>query len=76
MLETETLALEIIPCARVKLSVVLLRFVMSMTGTVGVCATEGRAVDELGSTLEMNGASVDSGDIVPGASAYDEADRV
>ena len=45
-------------------------------GTVGVCATEGRAVDELGSTLGMNGASVDPGDITPGASACDEADRV
>ena len=45
-------------------------------GTVGVCATEGCAVDELFSTLEMNGASVDSGDIIPGASACDEADRV
>ena len=31
LLETETLALEIIPHVRVKLSVVLLRFVMSMT---------------------------------------------
>ena len=46
------------------------------SGTVGVCATEGRAVDELCSTLEMNGASVDSGDIAPGASVCDEADRV
>ena len=44
--------------------------------STGVCATEGRAVNELCSTLEMNGASVDSGDIVPGASACDEVDRV
>ena len=56
---------------------VLLRFAMSMTVEQWVfCATEVRAVDELCSTLEMNGASVDSGDIVPGASACDEADRV
>ena len=49
-------------------------------GTVGVCATEGRAVDELCSTLEMNGASVDSGAgscaSAVGVSACDEADRV
>ena len=45
-------------------------------GTVGVCATEGRAVDELCSTLEMKGASVDSGDIARGVSVCDEADRV
>ena len=45
-------------------------------GTVGVCATEGRAVDELCSTLEMNGASVDSGDIAAGVFACDEVDRV
>ena len=33
-------------------------------------------MDKLGSTLGMNGASVDSGDITPGASACDEADCV
>ena len=44
-------------------------------GTEG-CATEGRAADELCSTLGMNGACVDSGDVVPGASACDDADCV
>ena len=38
--------------------------------------TEGRAVDELCLTLEMNGASVGSGDIAACVSACDEADRV
>ena len=38
--------------------------------------TEGRAVDELCSTLGINGASVGSGDIAGGVSACDEADRV
>ena len=38
--------------------------------------TEGRAWDELCSTLEIDGASVGSGDIAAGVSACDEADRV
>ena len=45
-------------------------------GTVGGRVTEGRAVDELCSTVGMNGASVDSGDIAAGVFACDEADRV
>ena len=38
--------------------------------------TEGRAVDELCSTLGMDGADVDSGDIAAGVSACNDADRV
>ena len=40
-------------------------------GTVGGCVTEGRAVEELCSTLGINGASLGSG-----VFACDEADRV
>ena len=45
-------------------------------GTVGGCMTEGRAVDELCSTLGIDGASAGSGDIAAGVFACDEADRV
>ena len=38
--------------------------------------TEGRAVDELCSTLGIDGASAGSGVIAAGVSACDDADRV
>ena len=76
MLETETLVLEIIPYVMVRPSVVLLMVATSITLEVGGCMTEGRAVDELCSTLGINGASVGSGDTAAGVSACDEVDRV
>ena len=46
------------------------------SGTVGGCMTEVRAVDELCSTLGVDGASAGSGDIAAGVCACDDADRV
>ena len=63
LLETEISALEIIPYVMVRLSVVSLMVATSMSVEV----------DELCSTLGINGASGRSGDVAAGVSACDEA---